>query len=84
MAPDQAAVGKGGFDYTFIEPPDRCRVGAPQLAHGVSMKKEAFFGFVYFVYNVWGPAEFEVKENPKILDCVRVLDGGVVKGKGGK
>ena len=31
-----------------------------------------------------GPAEFEVKEDPQILDCVRVFDGGVVKGKGGE
>ena len=84
MAPYQTPVGEGGFDDSLIEPADSCRVGAPQLTHGISVKEETSFGFVDFVDNVRGSAKFVVKENSKIFDCVREFDGGIIKGEGGK
>ena len=84
MTPNQASIGEGRFDNSLIEPPDSSRVRAPQLPHGVSMKEKTFFGFGYFIIDVRSPAEFKVKEDPQILDCARVFDGGVVKGKGGE
>ena len=56
MAPYQTPIGEGGFDDSLIEPADSCRVWAPQLTHGISVKKETSFGFVDFVNNVRGPA----------------------------
>ena len=56
MAPYQTPIGEGGFDDSFIEPADSCRVWAPQLAHGISVKKKASFGFVNYGFNVRGPA----------------------------
>ena len=84
MAPNQAAIGERWLDDSLIEPPDRCGVGAPQFSHGIPMKEETFLSFDYFVFNVWDPTEFKVKENSKVPDCVRVFDGGVVKGEGGE
>ena len=84
MTPDYAAISEGRFDDSLIEPPDCCRLGAPQLPHGIPMEEKTFLSFGYFVVNVWGPREFKVKENPKIPDCVGIFDGGVVKGEGGE
>ena len=82
VSPNKASIGERGFDDSFIEPPDSCEVGAPQLAHSIYVQELSLFSFGNFVFDMRGPREFVVKKNTEVFDSVGVFDRRAIQSEG--